>query len=389
MLLSLDPARALRVWKHITNRLYVALSTEVICHAEPHSERLRGRLERFRCTSNSNRHQQKNNRGKITLTIICNTMNIDNTIASTIHRSLSQDNEPCGRIDERKRGFRKRNVRTASSSNVTMDFREPSNFQKLPRSDLKETTSRSIYPSFHRDEIESIGHFDGGRSVRSYSSQKTASTAATSETSSTSQTLEYSKTSTKIQTSGKKKEVTWEDMLGKGPLIRREAQSTTVDEHFEKISLEDNTLKAAKKLKELEREFKKLESHIPEACKMELAYLNHAGEVRMKRDQLNKQLQSVREHPTASGDDIPTAAHLEIKIEKARRMESLYLKKSKELHDKRYRWSQQYIYTIREWEKAGGEPRVNILLKLPPVRPPTVVGSGSRRIAASSLNGEE
>lgn len=315
-------------------------------------------------------------------------MNLDKAIAPTVHRSLSQDNEACGRIDDRKRGFRKRNVRTASSSNATMDFREPSNFQKLPRSDTKEPTSSRNYTTFNRDENESTGNFDGGKSVLSYSSQKTASTIATSGTSSTYQPPGPNKPATRLETSGKKKEVTWEDMLGKGPLSRRDAQSAAVDVNFEKISLEDNSIQVARKLKELEREFKKLEANISEACKMELAYLNHAGEVRMKRDQWNKQLQSLRGCGTESSDDITTQAQLESKVEKARCAESLNLKKSKELHDKRYRWTQQYEYTIREWEKAGGEPRVNILLKLPPVRPPMVVGSGSRRVAAAASRGE-
>jgi hypothetical protein len=219
--------------------------------------------------------------------------------------------------------------------------------------------------------------------VLSYSSHRTASTVATSGTSSTCPTLGSNKCSPKTEKSKKRKEVTWEDMLGKGPLVRRDTQAAVMDLDFEAISLEDNSIKTSRKLKDLEREFKKLETSIPEACKMELAYLNQAGEVKMKRDHWKKQLMALRDHPTETVDAITAREKLESRIEKSRRVESLYLKKSKELHDRRYRWTQQYEYTIREWEKLGGEARVNILLKLPPVRPPTVVGSGSRRIAAS------
>ncbi len=310
-------------------------------------------------------------------------MNLDSAIPPTIRRSLSQDSEAYGKIEDRKRGFRKRNVRAASCSNVTTDFREPSNLQKLPHSDIKELTRRHTFSS--RDENEITGHHDGGKSVLSYSSHRTASTVATSGTSSTCPTLASNKRSPKPEKSKKRKEVTWEDMLGKGPLVRRDTQPAVMDDlHFEAISLEANSIKAARKMKDLERELKKLETSIPEACKMELAYLNQAGEVKMKRDHWKKQLMAMRDHPTETIDDMKACKKLESKIEKSRRVESLYLKKSKELHDRRYRWTQQYEYTIREWEKLGGEARVNILLKLPPVRPPTVVGSGSRRVAAVS-----
>lgn len=310
-------------------------------------------------------------------------MNPDNGNVSLTRRVSSRESEVCGKIDSRKRGLSARNFQTASSSDATMDLREPLNFQKLQCSRSEGLTNKRRHPSFTRDGNKSTEYFDGDKSVRSYSSHQTASTIGTSDTLSSSLTIGSSK-SIRSDASRKKKEVTWEDMLGKGPSTRRDAQSTAMHVQFEKISLEETPVKAARQLKEIEKEFQKLELNIQEACKLELSYLNQANEVRMKRDRWTKQLKNLLENRRDSDDQRKTTMHIEGKIEKARHAESLYLKKSKELHDKRYRWTRQYEYTIREWDKAGGEARVNILLKLPPVRPPTAVGSGSRRAVASS-----
>jgi predicted nucleic acid-binding Zn-ribbon protein len=113
---------------------------------------------------------------------------------------------------------------------------------------------------------------------------------------------------------------------------------------------------------------KDLEVKIQKAARVELAYLNEAKQVSDKRDEFQKacdrlqeKLSRREESPTSSAIEVEELKHhiehIESKVKKAERMESTYLKKSKGLRAQRYRWTQLYDVSSRELQQKGSTSR--------------------------------
>lgn len=229
----------------------------------------------------------------------------------------------------------------------------------------------------------------------------TASTASTSNTRSTFGSIDSSDFST-CSTDSKKKLVRWKDLTS-NKTNHSNSSGTRVDVRFDRISLSeclkssrdidhhpdelgrgsghggsgssssrrssitscssDSKLLPAKRLKELQRQMASLEGKIQKAARVELAYLNEAKQVKDKRDEWKKLCHSLQEKlrhrlkagiPFAQEEDMKQQIErVETKIKKAVRMENTYMKKSKEIRDRRYRWTQLYEVNNREYQQLS------------------------------------
>lgn len=165
---------------------------------------------------------------------------------------------------------------------------------------------------------------------------------------------------------------------------------------------EHNKVPTAKKLKEMKRELSHLEQKIQRAAKVELEYLNEAKKCGEKRndwvrishklegrlEQQQQQQQQARANAvttTGSCSSIQIEemklqiSHIEAKVKKATKMEAVYLKKSKELRGKRYRWTQLFEHTRRELEALKGPCAEKITRRLNKQLPPLMATPSSAR----------
>jgi hypothetical protein len=118
----------------------------------------------------------------------------------------------------------------------------------------------------------------------------------------------------------------------------------------------------------LSRQLISMEARIQKVARLELHYLNKAKDFRAKRDALTIMLKSRK-----TCDDM----HHTNVVKKAILIERDYIKKSKKIHNKRYRWTQIYEYTARKWIKQSNGSTASLafgMKRLPPLLPPSAVG---------------
>ena len=186
--------------------------------------------------------------------------------------------------------------------------------------------------------------------------------------------------------------VKWNDLLSSNSSNTGRGVSKRVD--FERLNFEDclksrrdSQIKAShnqktpssEKLKEMRRELSSLEAKIQKAAKVELDYLNEAKKAGSKRDNWSSTRQKWNDRLREKMGSLPLAKieevrsqldHLEKKIKKATALEKVYLKKSKQIRGKRYRWTQLYEHTRREVDsKSSARTRPK---QLPPLLKPSV-----------------
>lgn len=150
----------------------------------------------------------------------------------------------------------------------------------------------------------------------------------------------------------------------------------SLDAHFERMSLAKIIKNSPKESpEEHQRKAKELEEKIQQAARTELRYLNEAKLVKQKLDSFlnaRTKLQNVpatHDSPERQLEITQKIEKVDMKIEKAKRMEVQYLKKSKQLRDKRYRWTQLYIRGFQDL-RASGE--LKDIRELPPLMPATI-----------------
>jgi hypothetical protein len=146
--------------------------------------------------------------------------------------------------------------------------------------------------------------------------------------------------------------------------------------------LNHNTLRSKK---ELGYEMERLEARIQKAARMELTILNNAKMIEGKRERLaqafDKLQEKLRQRPhkktttsSVSKENLMKEIKtVQEKISKADRIEISYLRKAKDVHDKRYRWTQLYGNACREWQQQTmGSSESSPVKNLPPLLPSSV-----------------
>jgi hypothetical protein len=130
---------------------------------------------------------------------------------------------------------------------------------------------------------------------------------------------------------------------------------------------------SSKRKTNLRRQLNSMENRIRNAASLELHYLNKAKYIRAKRDALSKFLQSKTCDDT---HDTNHPSYMAYVVERDILMERACLKKSKKIHNKRYRWTKIYEHTVRQWKEQSNGSTASLafgMKRLPPLFPPTSV----------------
>ena len=169
-------------------------------------------------------------------------------------------------------------------------------------------------------------------------------------------------------------------------------RKTSVDKSAPVDGSAKKTGSKRQRLKHLKKQMARMEEQIQKAIRVELTYLDNAKEIRDKRDRLKDACDSLQNNMKRHGQLSESSEtrlkeemeKVQAKIQKATRLENTYLKKSKQVHDKRYRWTKLYEHACKERQQLEDHSSSEVLsvasdrsvgstgsMNLPPLLPST------------------